>query len=97
MVYRLKKQTLIKLHGCVKKEEKGYDFDEKEYIVFWNDDDFLFRDFGDAFSKGDMIFIGTEFQEDDLKIIIGKYTDPSALPGAKCGGVCNMDFKLFEK
>lgn len=65
---------IIKLHGCVKNEEKGYVFDEKEYIDFWNDDDCFLRDFGDAFSKGDMIFIGTEFQEDDLKTIIGKYS-----------------------
>lgn len=65
---------IIKLHGCVKNERKGYVFDEKEYIDFLNDDDCFLRDFGDAFSKGDMIFIGTEFQEDDLKTIIGKYS-----------------------
>ena len=41
---------------------------------FWNDDDCFSRDFGDAYSKGDMIFIGTEFQEDDLKTIINKYS-----------------------
>lgn len=65
---------IIKLHGCVRNDEKGYVFDEKEYIDFWNDDDCFLRDFGDAFSKRDMIFIGTEFQEDDLKTIIGKYS-----------------------
>lgn len=64
---------IVKLHGCVQNSKAGYVFDETEYINFLNDDDCFLRDFGDAFSKGDMIFIGTEFQEDDLKTIISKY------------------------
>ena len=64
---------IVKLHGCVQNSKAGYVFDEIEYINFLNDDDCFLRDFGDAFSKGDMIFIGTEFQEDDLKTIISKY------------------------
>lgn len=64
---------IIKLHGCVQNSKAGYIFDEQEYIDFLNDDDCFSRDFGDAYSKGDMIFIGTEFQEDDLKTIINKY------------------------
>lgn len=64
---------LIKLHGCVKNRTNGYVFDDKEYIEFWNDDDCFLRDFGDAYSKGDIIFIGTEFQEEDLSTIINKY------------------------
>ena len=65
---------IIKLHGCVNNEKEGYIFDEKEYIDFWNEDNCFLRDFGDTYSKGDMIFIGTEFQEEDLKTIIGKYS-----------------------
>lgn len=65
---------IIKLHGCVQNCKAGYIFDEQEYINFWNDDDCFARDFGDAYSKGDVIFIGTEFQEDDLKTIINKYS-----------------------
>lgn len=64
---------IIKLHGCVQNSKAGYIFDEQEYINFLNDDDCFSRDFGDAYSKGDVIFIGTEFQEDDLKTIINKY------------------------
>jgi hypothetical protein len=64
---------IIKLHGCVNNKKEGYIFDEKEYIDFWNEDNCFLRDFGDTYSKGDMIFIGTEFQEEDLKTIIGKY------------------------
>ena len=65
--------VIIKLHGCVNNEKEGYIFDEKEYIDFWNEDNCFLRDFGDTYCKGDMIFIGTEFQEEDLKTIIGKY------------------------
>lgn len=65
---------IIKLHGCVNNEKEGYIFDEKEYIDFWNEDNCFLRDFGDTYSKSDMIFIGTEFQEEDLKTIIGKYS-----------------------
>ena len=65
---------IIKLHGCVNNKENGYIFDEQEYIDFWNEDNCFLRDFGDAYSKGDMIFIGTEFQEEDLKTIISKYS-----------------------
>ncbi|MBC5658705.1 SIR2 family protein [Anaerosacchariphilus sp. NSJ-68] len=65
--------VIIKLHGCVNNAKAGYIFDDQEYINFLNDDDCFARDFGDAYSKGDMIFIGTEFQEDDLKTIITKY------------------------
>lgn len=64
---------IIKLHGCVNNSQKGYVFDEAEYINFWNDDNCFLRDFGDAYCKGDMIFVGTEFQEEDLKTIISKY------------------------
>ena len=64
---------IVKLHGCVKNKKAGYIFDEEEYINFLNDDDCFSRDFGDAYSKGDVIFIGTEFQENDLKTIISKY------------------------
>lgn len=51
---------------------------EKKGIPYkvWNrdNDDCFARDFGDSYSKGDVIFIGTEFQEDDLKTIINKYS-----------------------
>ena len=70
-----KNNTLvIKLHGCVKNKEAGYVFDDKEYIQFINEDNCFLRDFADTYSKGDMIFIGTEFQESDLAEIIELYS-----------------------
>jgi len=65
---------IIKLHGCVNNRDGGYVFDNQEYYDFMNEDNCFLRDFGDAYSKGDMIFLGTEFQEDDLKSIISKYS-----------------------
>lgn len=65
--------VLIKLHGSVLAPEKGYIFDDEEYANFTNEASYLLRDFGDAYVKGDMIFLGTEFQEEDLKQIINLY------------------------
>lgn len=65
--------VLIKLHGSVLFPEKGYIFDDEEYVNFTNETSYLLRDFGDAYVKGDVIFIGTEFQEEDLKQIINTY------------------------
>ncbi len=65
--------VLVKLHGSVLYPQMGYIFDEDEYANFYNESSYLLNDFGDAFVKGDVIFIGTEFQEQDLKQIINKY------------------------
>lgn len=68
------KPTLIKLHGCVRNIDKGVVFDEDEYISFLSSEDYMLNEFGDAFSKNDIIFIGTEFQEEDLKSIVNKFS-----------------------
>ena len=65
--------TLIKLHGCVNNANLGYVFDEEEYTKFSANNNHLLNEFGSSFSKNDIIFIGTEFQEDDLFFIIDKY------------------------
>lgn len=65
--------VLVKLHGSVLFPKDGYVFDEEEYARFTNETSYLLRDFGDAYVKGDVIFVGTEFQEEDLKQIIYEY------------------------
>ena len=65
--------TLIKLHGCVNNSSNGYVFDNDEYSSFLTNENYLLTEFGDAYSKNDIIFLGTEFQEDDLNHIITKY------------------------
>lgn len=75
--------TLIKLHGCVANPKEGYVFDDDEYKLFLNDDNYLISEFADAYSKNDIIFLGTEFNEEDLSNIITKYSmkgyDPSTV------------------
>lgn len=67
-----KDPLIVKLHGSVY-EPESYVFDDNEYDKFLNDDNCLLRDFADAFVKTDMIFIGTQFQEEDLNKIISRY------------------------
>lgn len=67
---------IVKLHGSVDDPE-SYVFDDEEYDNFLNDDNCLLRDFADAFVKTDMIFIGTQFQEEDLNKIISRYCTKS--------------------
>lgn len=67
--------TLIKLHGCINNPDYGYVFDETEYRAFLANQDYILTEFADAFSKNDIIFIGTELQEDDLKSIIETYAN----------------------
>ena len=64
---------LAKLHGDVKGQDANYIFDEIEYNRFISDENYLLRDFGDSAINNDMILLGTEYQENDLKIVIEKY------------------------
>lgn len=67
--------TLIKLHGCVRNPNAGFVFDEEEYSEFQAHDDRLINEFGDSSIKNDVIFLGTEFQEDDLKYILNVFSN----------------------
>lgn len=67
--------TLIKLHGCVNNPSEGFVFDEEEYTQFQTNDNILINEFGDSAVKNDLIFLGTEFQEDDLKFILNVFTN----------------------
>ena len=66
---------LIKLHGNVLHPEKGYIFDNTEYVRFTADQSPLLRLFGQYFSSNDVIILGTEFQEDDLAVINELYNN----------------------
>lgn len=68
-----KAPILVKLHGCVKSKNHNYVFDKNEYQQFMASENYLLRDFADASVKNDIIFLGTEYQEDDLQEIIQKY------------------------
>lgn len=64
---------LIKLHGSVNKPEFGFVFDSTEYIQFMARDNWPLTQFGTEYLKRDVIILGTEFQEDDLLLIIEKF------------------------
>lgn len=67
--------TLIKLHGCINNPIAGYVFDDDEYKQFLSDENYLISEFGDSYSKNDIIFLGTEFNEENLSNIIAKYSN----------------------
>lgn len=66
--------TLIKLHGCVNNRREGYIFDKQEYTEFLGIENCYLREFADSYVGSDVIFLGTEFQEEDLWTIISKYS-----------------------
>jgi hypothetical protein len=66
--------TLIKLHGSVSHPDDGYIFDDSEYRHFSSTEKWSLTLFGIEFIRNDVIFIGTEFQEDDLLLMIDKFS-----------------------
>ena len=64
---------LIKLHGSVSERNPEFVFDNHEYANFTSKQNCLLREFGDVAIKKDIIFIGTEYQEDDLRSIIESF------------------------
>ena len=66
---------LIKLHGDVNDNSSGYVFDNDEYVKFTAEGNCLLHEFADAYTDGDIIFLGTEYQENDVKNILEKYNN----------------------
>ena len=65
--------ALFKLHGSVLCPEYGYIFSSSEYRNFSASERWSTTLFGTEFVRNDVIFLGTEFQEDDLLVILEKY------------------------
>lgn len=65
--------NLIKLHGSVTVPQKGYVFDSEEYRDFSIDGDSLLKEFAHQALQHDLILIGTQFQEEDLKAVLDIY------------------------
>ncbi len=65
------KTVLAKLHGDVD-DPNTYVFDEKEYEKFRDSDCWMLRKFSDLYVCNDVIVLGTQFQEDDIKIALDK-------------------------
>ena len=64
---------LYKLHGSVRKPWLGYVFDSEEYREYISESAWALERFGQLFLTNDVIFLGTEFQEEDLLFMIEKF------------------------
>lgn len=64
---------LYKLHGSVRNHLLGYVFDSQEYREYITEAGWALERFGQMFLTNDVIFLGTEFQEEDLWFMIEKY------------------------
>lgn len=74
--------TLIKLHGSVSKPEGGYIFSKKEYQRYLGQDAWAINAFGTEYFRNDFVFLGTEFQEDDLHGILERFSEAGAVTSA---------------
>ena len=67
------KRQIIKLHGCVNNPQAGFIFSSDEYSANISTEDYRLKEFGQDFFANDIIFLGTEFNESDLQVILDKY------------------------
>ncbi len=63
---------LFKPHGSVRQKNLGYVFDTNEYHDLIAAPNWAMQHFTELFLSNDVIFLGTEFQEEDLQIMITK-------------------------
>lgn len=61
---------LFKLHGCVTRPDLGFVFDKDEYVKYITSPSWGLSSFANLFLTNDVIFLGTEFQEEDLQVMI---------------------------
>lgn len=66
---------LYKLHGSVKRPDLEYVFDSTEYRRYAATPSWTLESFGTLFLTNDVVFLGTEFQEEDLLIMLERLMD----------------------
>lgn len=65
-------QQLIKLHGCVNNPTDGFIFSSDEYASNIAKEDYRLKEFSQDYFANDVIFLGTEFNESDVQVILEK-------------------------
>lgn len=75
---------LYKLHGCVNKRENGFIFSSDEYISMIENADFKLKEFANDYYKSDVIFVGTELDEDDISYILNNYLKSGYKHNKRC-------------
>ncbi len=63
---------LFKPHGSVKRKDLGYIFDTDEYHDLIATPNWAMKHFTELFLSNDVVFLGTEFQEEDFQIMISQ-------------------------
>ena len=66
------KRQIIKLHGCVNNPQEGFIFSSDEYSANIAREDYRLKEFSQDYFNNDMIFLGTEFNENDIMTILEK-------------------------
>ncbi len=79
---------IFKLHGCVNKREHGFIFSSDEYISKIENADFKMKEFANDYYKNDVIFIGTELDEDDIAYILSNYLSSGYEHNTRCFFIC---------
>jgi len=79
---------LYKLHGCVNRPEDGFIFCCDEYIAMIENADFKMKEFANDYYKNDIIFVGTELDEDDIAYILKNYLTSGYKHNTRCFFVC---------
>ncbi len=74
--------TLYKLHGCVNNPKEGFIFDEEEYIdSVLNRTDHKFANLAIEFQTKDFIFVGSNFDDFNIKYYLKLYGSTSSRSG----------------
>ena len=80
------KPLLVKLHGDINSKSKHFVFSSNEYTNYIAKDDWMIQKFTDLYLCHDVIFVGTNFQENDIDIALSK---------AFSRGCTNKGYKYF--
>lgn len=74
--------TLYKLHGCVNNPKEGFIFDEEEYVdSVLNRTDHKFGNLAIEFQTKDFIFVGSNFDDFNIKYYLKLYGSTSSKSG----------------
>lgn len=65
-------RQIIKLHGCVNNPDCGFVFSSSEYCKNIVSEDYRLKEFARDFYANDVIFLGTQFNEMDIQILLEK-------------------------
>lgn len=74
-------RQIIKLHGCVYKPEEGFVFSNEDYATNTAIEDYRLKEFAQDFFANDVVFIGTEFNESDLSVLIERNSQSGFVSG----------------